>query len=675
MAPGPPRYAPAVRGLDVTATPLPPARSGAAHKTVCVVGAGPRGLSVLERLLARERHDPAHGSLTVHLVDPGEPGAGAVWRTDQPPQLLMNTVASQITLYTDDSCDVRGPVEPGPSLYEWAVRVAAGDGTDLDDATRAAAGALGPDTYPTRALYGRYLRAAFRRVVDRAPGHVAVEVHRTRAVALLDTGEAQSVCLEDGTWLGGLDAVVLAQGHTPVRPLARELRTTYLARRHGLTHLLPANPADVDLASVRPGDEVLLRGLGLCFFDYLALLTTGRGGVFVQDRERLVYRPSGREPRMYATSRRGIPYHARGENQKGVSERHRPRLLTPEVIAGFRERARLGQRVRFGEELWPLVAAEVESVYYATLLRESGRGGEEAAFVDRYVAAAGPGERDALLDAVGVRERLRWDELAQPYRDREFGGRADFGAWARAHLVRDVAEARKGNRHGPLKAALDVLRDLRNEVRLVVDHAGLDGASHRHELSEWYTPFNGFLSIGPPVSRIEELIALLDAGVVELLGPGTEIRIETSGREAAFTARSARVPGPPVRARVLIEARLQEPDLRRSADPLLSYLLGSGQAAPFRIPEEGGGHHETGGLAVTERPYHLVDAEGRAHPRRFAYGVPTEGVHWVTAAGIRPGVDSVTLADSDAIAAALHALPALVAPGADDVHEPIGVLA
>ena len=37
--------------------------------------------------------------------------------------------------------------------------------------------------------------------------------------------------------------------------------------------------------------------------------------------------------------------------------------------------------------------------------------------------------------------------------------------------------------------------------------------------------------------------------------------------------------------------------------------------------------------------------------------MPTEAVHWVTAAGIRPGVDSVTLGDSDAIARAVLALP------------------
>ena len=50
--------------------------------------------------------------------------------------------------------------------------------------------------------------------------------------------------------------------------------------------------------------------------------------------------------------------------------------------------------------------------------------------------------------------------------------------------------------------------------------------------------------------------------------------------------------------------------------------------------------------------------------------MPTEGVHWVTAAGIRPGVNSVTLQDSDAVALAVLGL----APGADRRDEMIGEL-
>jgi hypothetical protein len=622
---------------------------------VGIVGAGPRGLSVLERLCANERAAPSHERVTIHVIDPSAPGAGTVWRTDQSRHLLMNTVASQITVYTDGSARIDGPIEAGPTLWEWAARLREGD-----EHTVAEARALGPNSYPTRAFYGSYLRDSFRRVIEGAPAHVTVTVHQSHAVAMADAhgvpGGPQGIRLANGTRLNELDSIVLAQGHVSARLTPQQERTASLARIHHLTYLTPGNPAEADLSGIGPGEPVLLRGLGLNFFDYLALLTAGRGGEFERTGDRLTYRRSGREPLLYASSRRGVPYHARGENEKGASGRYLPRLLTPERIAGLRSRAAAGHPVRFTTDLWPLIAREVESVYYEALLAAGGRGDERAEFAAKYLTDplddAGP-----LLDDFGIEPDRRWDWelISRPHRGRTFADRADFRAWLLEYLAADLAHARAGNVRGPLKAALDVLRDLRNEVRLAVDHGGLAPDSHRDDLEGWYTPLNAYLSIGPPAQRIEEMIALVEAGVLELLGPGTELRINTA--EPTFVAASTEVPGPPVRATVLIEARLPEPDLRRTVDPLLRHLLNTDQAAPYRIAGIDGSVYETGGLAVTERPYRLLDAQARPHPRRFAYGVPTEAVHWATAAGIRPGVDSVTLADSDAIARAALALP------------------
>ncbi|MDX3637582.1 FAD/NAD(P)-binding protein [Streptomyces europaeiscabiei] len=629
---------------------------------VCVIGAGPRGLSVLERLLANERGTPSHDAVTVHVIDPSAPGAGAVWRTEQSQHLLMNTVASQITVFTDDSARINGPIEPGPSLYEWARSLALlGEVADTSAGALAEAARLGPDSYPTRAFYGRYLRDCFERIVAGAPAHVEIRVHRSRAVAAADThgvpGGPQGIRLENGIRLNELDAVVMAQGHVSARLSAREARTASLARIHHLTYITPANPADLDLSNIQPGQHVLLRGLGLNFFDHMALFTLGRGGRFVREDGSLVYRRSGSEPKLFAFSRRGVPYHARGENEKGATGRYFPRLLTPAYIAMLRERSAAGVPVTFGEDLWPLISREVESVYYATLLSAQGRTELREEFTEQFLATDTDGERSALLDSYDIagQERWNWERLSRPYGERVFTGREDFTGWLLDHLRADVAESRRGNVSGPLKAALDVLRDLRNEIRLAVDHGGLEGGSHRDDLEGWYTPLNAFLSIGPPASRIEEMIALIEAGVLSVTGPGTQVRIDTTAQ--VYCARSTAVPGEPVRATALIEARLPEPDLRRTEDPLLKHLLDTDQATPYRIAATGGPAYETGGLAVTERPYRLLDGRGRPHPRRFAYGVPTESVHWVTAAGIRPGVDSVTLGDSDAIARAVLALP------------------
>ncbi|MCX3288526.1 FAD/NAD(P)-binding protein [Streptomyces sp. NEAU-H22] len=615
-----------------------------------MVGAGPRGTSLLERLCASAPELlPPGARLTVHVIDPDPPGPGRVWRTAQSPELLMNTVACQVTLFTDDSVDCSGPIRPGPSLHEWA------------------RGRLGPDEYPARADYGRYLEWVFAEVVRQAPPEVRVETHRARAVRLDDApGGRQTLTLDDGHTLTGLSAVVLAQGHLPRTAGPDLLRPAAHAARHGLRHVPPANPADVDLSSVPPGEPVLLRGLGLNFFDHTALLTTGRGGRFVRDDEGLRYLPSGREPRLFAGSRRGVPYQARGDNAKGPYGRHVPLALTPEVIAGFRKRADSGEAPDFLTEIWPLVAKEVETVYYGALIRRTAshvepgperkpkrererrqEPGWEREFTERFLAVPHGDPLEApLLEEFGVpdSERWCWERVSRPYAGRDFAHSGEWRDWLLSYLREDAVQAALGNVHGPLKAALDVLRDLRNELRLIVDHGGLSGASRRDHLDRWYTPLNAFLSIGPPRRRIEELVALVEAGMVRVLGPRLRVTEENGG----WAAHSPDVPGAPVCVKTLIEARLPEPDLRHTADDLLAGLLRRGQCRPHAVDG-----YETGGLDVTARPYRMVDRQGVAHTRRFALGVPTEGVHWVTAAGARPGVDSVTLSDADAVARAV----------------------
>ncbi|MGW1785320.1 FAD/NAD(P)-binding protein [Streptomyces sp. NPDC002143] len=616
--------------------------------SVCVIGAGPRGLSVLERICAN-----AAGTgrpVAVHLVDPYPPGPGAVWRTDQPGELLMNTVASQVTLFTDDSVPCAGPSVPGPSLYEWARTIGqgAGDHPDrvLDEARR-----LGPDTYPTRAFHGHYLEWVFQHLLRTAPEEVTVHPHRSTAVALDDTPDGrQTVTLADGGRLTGADAVVLALGHGELTPDQEELALADFADRHGATYVGPANPADARLSGIASGTPVALRGLGLNFFDHLALLTEGRGGTFKESETGLVYLPSGNEPVLYAGSRRGVPYHARGENEKGALGRHHPRFLTPEVIAGLRRRADDGRPVAFRDALWPLIDREVRTVYYEAWIRAAHGTWAAEEFVRSTLAGRCPEE--LLLDryAVPAGERWDWRRIERPYGERTFAGRDEFRHWLLEYLRRDLVEARLGNVSGPLKAALDALRDLRNEIRLVVDHGGVPGDSYRAELDGWYTPLNAFTSIGPPAFRIEQLIALIEAGTLCLLGPG--MRVRPSARAGGFLVNAELVAEPPVFAGTLIEARLPAVDVRRSANPLLAGLLAAGACVPYRL-----GDHETGGLAVTGGAARLVDAAGRAHPRRFAFGVPTEGVRWVTAVGVRPGVGSVTLEDSDAIARAALLLP------------------
>ncbi|WP_137148651.1 FAD/NAD(P)-binding domain-containing protein [Mycolicibacterium sp. CR10] len=635
---------------------------------LAIVGLGPRGLSVAERLGANaDSLVPQGRNVVIHIIDPHVFEGGQVWRSTQDRVLLMNTVACQVTVFVDDTVDCDGPVVAGPSLYEWARSIALVGRPNVPEVVRAEAVALGPDDYPSRAFYGSYLQWARRRIMRTAPPAVGFALHQATAVDVRDTsGGLQEVVLDTGETIGDLHAVVLALGHMPHHLGESETALSAFADRNGLRYIAPSNPADVPLGAIPAGDPVILRGLGLNFFDYMALFTLGRGGTFVRGSgthsDTLTYLPSGREPLLVAGSRRGVPYHARGKNEKGSFGRHTPRYVTAEVIERLRARADAGAPADFRRDIWPLIDREVRTVYYSTLVRENQCACDAEEFTALFEAAdPAPApifgdplaieESDAqrlVLEKFDIDPEQAWDwrKIAAPFAADDLSSTHRFRSWLRSYLDLEVHEAGKGNVSGPRKAALDVLRDLRNEIRLLVDHGGLSGDSYRDELQRWYMPLNAHLSIGPPAERIEQFGALMDAGVLEVLGP--DVRVECS--DGRFVASSGACPDLTVAAATLIEARLPETDVHRTTDPLLRTLLGRGECQPYRIPIRGGGHYVAGGVAVTRRPYRLLDAQDRPHPRRFAFGVPTESVHWVTAAGIRPGVNSVILGDADAIA-------------------------
>lgn len=614
---------------------------------------------MFERICANLRGNREIAGAEVYLVDSTRVGTGAVWRTGQSRQLLMNTVAGQVTVFTDPSVAMVGAIEPGPSLYEWANFLAkVGNFAGLPEEMYLEAGRIGSDTYPTRAFYGHYLRWAFEHIRDRYADRVrAHEITATVTDLRDDTAGLQELSLSTGGPIGALHAVVLAQGHVAVRNSSRPRPLAAAAARAGLHYIAPVNAADADVDQLPERAVVLLRGLGLTFFDYMALLTMGRGGCFKTSGSTglLEYIPSGREPFIVAGCRRGVPHHARGENQKGVDGRHVPTLLGPRQINELRRRAEESGDVSFRRDVWPLVAREVEAVYYGGLIEERTAPRDLKWFRERYLHAPGETAARAVLCEFGIAPDERWDwaAIADPTRGRRFRDSGEFQDWLLRHLDNDVRNARSGNVCDPVKAALDVLRDLRNEVRLVVDHSGVTGRSYRDDLDGWYTPLNAFLSIGPPAGRIAELAALIRAGVVRVIGPGMRVRVDPdSGR---YLAESAMVHGSQVAGHALIDAWLPGPDLRITADPLLGNLIRRQEIRTYVIRNPDGTSYSTGGLEVVRHSHAVLDGAGRPHPRRYAFGVPTEAVHWVTAAGPRPGVNSVTLSDSDSIAVSIIA--------------------
>ncbi|MEU6440346.1 FAD/NAD(P)-binding protein [Streptomyces sp. NPDC047046] len=615
-------------------------------RRIAVVGTGPRGLAVLERLVARLAAEPDGGPVEVCAIDACEPGQGRIWRTDQPRCLLMNTPAGEVTMFSGPSDS--GPARPGagPSLAEWWEREEPGVG--------------GPLAYAPRGVYGRYLAFVLDRVEQAAPGRVRLRRVRDRVDAMRrpHSGQGWELTMADGSTLGA-DRVVLTTGHpsTALSPAQADL-ARFADGHPSATYIRGDSAADMPLDSLPAGATVGVLGLGLAFYDVMALLTEGRGGRFEPDGDGLRYLPSGREPRLVAGSRSGVPLPARGRNQKTWSHSYAPRLFTRERV----EKLRADGPLVFDSMVRPWIEAEVTLVHHETALRRSG--GEEAArtFVAEAVQAAltsahRPAEAvAAVAGRHGVPDAVPLDlhALARPFAARAFPDRAAYRHAVTEEIHRDLAHAALGNAEGSLKAALDTLRDVRSVIRVAVDLGGLTARSYAEEFLGAFAPLAAHLAAGPPATRLRQVLALMDAGILDLAGP--QVRFATDGPSGRFTVSSPQVAGAAQPLDALIDARIPTPDVRRDSSPLIAGLLADGVISSFVVPGTGPAEAplDTGGLAVTGAPFHVVDARGEVLRDLHSLGIPTEHTRWFTQVGSgRPGKWGEFTADADAIAAAV----------------------
>jgi methylaspartate mutase epsilon subunit len=231
--------------------------------------------------------------------------------------------------------------------------------------------------------------------------------------------------------------------------------------------------------------------------------------------------------------------------------------------------------------------------------------------------------------------------------DREFASPQEYQAAVRTWIDDDLAAAAQGNADGPLKAALDVIRDVRGVLREAVDFGGLSAESHEDFLG-WFGPLASFLSAGPPMIRLAQTRALLDAGVLVLAGP--DARFETG--PDGFVVRSPQVTGSARIVQVLLDARMPVPHLDRDTSELSRQLRARGVLTTW-TNESGPRPTRTGGVAVTRAPFHPIGENG-IDPALHVLGIPTEHVRWFTQVGSgRPRVWTGFTADADAVAADL----------------------
>lgn len=586
------------------------ADSESAH--ILVVGCGPRGLSYLERLAVRLRLLGMNApNLRVTIIDPYSPG-GRIWRTDQPDELMMNTVCGEVTMFSGPAVHDEDHPGAGRTFAEWWAATSPGT-------------YRGPNDFATRRHYGAYLAHVYEVVHSTLEEEdVVVEyVHGTVAdVTRAEENPAEwTVTLGDGRRLCA-DQVVIATGHPRPRDAQGPEDGRSPRRLHG------DSAADLQLEGIEPDDTVAVIGLGLSFYDVMARLTAGRGGKFVREGDAFSYIPSGREPRLIALSRSGLPLPARGHNQKPPTLSYRPILFTL---------AALGPHPGL-DRLMALLLAEVHVTYYARHLdlHDDGLGNSLREMIagspEQFTHAESVRAAAAELCSSPLPEPLDLLELARPFVGQTFGSLEEWSTELRRLLEEDLREAALGNVDSPLKAALDTIRDIRGTLRYCLEFGRMAPRDRLLFDSSW-APVIGLLTAGPPAHRIDELLALMDCGLVEVLPPSPEVQDSPSG----YLLSSAALPGTSWTAQHLIDARIPKTVLPEDQPGLLTTLIEREVARVWSATADGV-TYQPGGLEVEKASLAVVSSSGRPAGSLHALGIPTEGCRWFTQVGSgRPG--------------------------------------
>jgi uncharacterized NAD(P)/FAD-binding protein YdhS len=575
-----------------------------------IIGLGSWGLCVLERTAYLARHSTA--SIRLHVVEPGQLGGG-VYSKEQPDYLVLNNPCGQLSLYASPDPDEDPPYAMG--LYEWAVDRGY-RWVDYECRIDPSGIPIQATDYLPRRVMGEYLAWFYEALLTAVPPNMEVVRHYATATDIVpEIGGRESITLDNGETIS-VEHVVLTSGHTwNDEPIGGSGDVKYLRP-------YPVEYFDIPMP---PGTPIAIAGMGLVGFDLLTALTVGRGGTYEDigdNRKR--YIPSGNEPDIYLYSRSGVPYCAKSAHGVDPYGEYLPVACTPDAFLELTNPAGspLRRRVDFRNDVLPLIYAEMKSRYYThSAYLKAGEAAAEAARRELRAAWVG-GDYDEAVERLGA---IYGEFDPASYLFADAGASYDSAEEYQNHVY-DMVETDLDQAlmpgGSPVKAAQEVTRILRDQLRAVIEFGGLTLESYVDFMSNVRGRINR-LEAGPPPLRSQQLLALLDAGTVHVpFGPHPELIPTDDGR---VTLRSTRL-STPAEATVngVVRGHLEMPSLARSSSPLLTRLYAKG-----RLTQLSYGDTTVGSVAISE-DFHPYDAEGRLQPNLSLLGVLTEGVRYFT---------------------------------------------
>ncbi|SIO96885.1 FAD/NAD(P)-binding protein [Vibrio spartinae] len=605
---------------------------------IAIIGNGPRGLSVLERL-SFKLSSFQDKLVDIYYLDKSDLDTGRIWKENQCHSFIMNTVADEVSAFSGLGDVLNAKPGSGPSLATWWKHFHPSGSGEKEY--------KGENIYAPRYLYGEYMKFVLHSIKNHLhPNHHLIQEEREIVDMVLETNEVKLIDSNSKTL--SVDRVVIATGHSHNQPTQTEDSYQSFVNEHTNCTWIPGDSvADMNLDKIKYNEQVGVIGLGLSFLDIVMEFTEGRGGKFVYDQNNcLNYVPSGREPKIFAGSRSSLPIPGRGKNQKDPNHIYNPLFFTNEKIVNLTK----NKKVSFNDEIMPLIMGELNLIYYATYIRNTYGLVAEKEFIsvlrnlkdDELISIP-----DIAINFGADIPKLDLFKLSHPFDGKKFTSIDDFTNNLYDVLENDYNHACNGNIDDPLKAALDTLRDIRPQVRAVVDFGQLTPDSYYLDFRQKYSPISMLLSAGPPRFRTEQIMALIKKGILTIVGPN--ISIKADEEKSLFKLCSHEVENSDIYVSTLIDSRLPSNNFQRETSILLNNMKKNNILSPFVIRDYDK-ELVTDGISITTAPYHPIDVNGKPAKNLYLLGIPCEHTRWFMSAGSsRPGFWTDFIQDAEAI--------------------------
>lgn len=588
-----------------------------------IIGLGPAGLSVLQRLLSRAQYQQ-HQKIRIALFEPNPPGTGG-HSPSQSHLLTLHSAAIQADLFPQSEyfihhgCQLKEDINSinGLSFFQWCrdqkiklnefnqVVVRNGQSLQREDCITARDVAK-TDCLP-RYLVGEYLTYCYKRLMNAAPDNVECELFSflVNDLELSGTSDHQAFIVVGDKTNIKLKSLVLTLGYTGKRRFDENKQRKNEIYTH---YPLPC------LDHIKAIETIAIEGMDLCALDVLSMLTQGRGGKikFSFDPLTAKYIPSGLEPRIILFSRSGLLSYSRPEPTTALTE-YQTLLFTPAHLKRLLNN--LAYKVDFKRDVYPIICLEMRAIYVLTNVKS-----DRSEYFKALVKLANlDDDLIRFTDYLSILENQYGffsidDHMLTELPEGLYGQK--YQDWCQAFLQKDIAMSYQG-RLNPIKAALEVWHHIVPQLRTLIDFERLSSASKIEFFTLWYPVIKRTLG-GAEVTRNVLFLETMKAGIVQIKRGAVNIKQEDSQQLSFITPDNNRH-----NIDYLVHAHLDKSGLQCTDSKLLQCLLRFGLINTTQLNVE-----QLDYMPVNQS-FQLIDATGKPNNNLWGLGPSLEGLTYL----------------------------------------------